>query len=115
VEPLVAASIVYVGAEALFGGHHPRVRYAVVFAFGLLHGLGFASVLREIGLPDGRFLFSLLSFNAGVEVGQLIMLGLAFLLLGALRGKALYARWVVQPGATVIAGVGCYWLLQRLA
>ena len=115
VEPLIAASIVYVGVEALFGGHHARVRYAIVFAFGLLHGLGFASVLREIGLPDGRFLFSLLSFNVGVEIGQLIVLGAAFALFGALRGRAFYGRWVVQPGATLVAGVGAYWLIQLVA
>ncbi|MEE4301502.1 MAG: HupE/UreJ family protein [Pseudomonadales bacterium] len=114
VEPLIAASIVYVGVEALFGGHHPRVRYAIVFAFGLLHGLGFASVLREIGLPDGRFLFSLLSFNVGVEIGQLVVLGGAFLLFGALRGRDFYGRWVVQPGATVVAGVGSYWLILQV-
>ncbi len=112
VEPLVAASIVYVGVEALFGGHHTRLRYAIVFAFGLLHGLGFASVLREIGLPDGRFLFSLLSFNVGVEIGQLVVLAVAFLLLGGLRGRPFYGRWVVQPGATVVSGVGTYWLIQ---
>lgn len=114
VEPLIAASIVYVGLEALFGGQHQRMRYAIVFAFGLLHGLGFASVLREIGLPDGRFLFSLLSFNVGVEIGQLIVLGAAFLLLGALRGRAFYDRWVATTGATFVAGAGTYWLIQLL-
>lgn len=114
VEPLIAASIVYVGVEALFGGHHPRTRYALVFAFGLLHGLGFASVLREIGLPDGRFLFALLSFNVGVELGQLLVLAAAFAVLGWVRAKRWYGACIVQPGATLIAGFGTYWLLQRL-
>ena len=114
VEPLIAASIVYVGLEALLGGHHPRTRAALVFAFGLLHGLGFASVLREIGLPEGRFLFALLSFNVGVELGQLLVLAGAFALLGMLRGRRWYGACIVQPGAMLVAGVGGYWLLQRL-
>ena len=114
VEPLIAASIVYVGVEALFGGHHPRTRGVLVFAFGLLHGLGFASVLREIGLPDGRFLFALLSFNVGVELGQLVVLAAAFAVLGWARAKRWYGACIVQPGATLIAGFGVFWLLQRL-
>ena len=114
VEPLIAASIVYVGAEALFGRRHTRFRYGVVFAFGLLHGLGFASVLRDIGLPDGLFLFSLLSFNVGVEIGQLAVLAAAFITLGALRARPAYTRWIAQPGATIVAGTGVYWLMDRL-
>ena len=115
VEPLIAASIVYVGIEALFGGRHTRFRYVVVFAFGLLHGLGFASVLREIGLPDGLFLLSLLSFNVGVELGQLAVLAAAFVTLGALRSRPAYTLWIKQPGAAIVAGTGAYWLIQRLS
>ena len=115
VEPLIAASIVYVGAEALFGRGHSRLRYFVVFAFGLLHGLGFASVLREIGLPDGLFIFSLLSFNVGVEIGQLAVLAAAFVTLGALQARPAYTRWIAQPGAMIVAGTGAYWLIQRLS
>lgn len=114
VEPLIAASIVYVGLEALFGFSKPAARYAVVFAFGLLHGLGFASVLGEIGLPDGQYVLALLSFNLGVELGQLLVLGVAFLLLGAFRSRRWYVPCVVHPGSMIVAGVGAYWLLERI-
>ncbi|MEE4380474.1 MAG: HupE/UreJ family protein [Pseudomonadales bacterium] len=114
VEPLIAASIVYVGVEALFGGVLPRARAPTVFAFGLLHGLGFASVLREIGLPDDRFLLALLSFNGGVEIGQLLVLAAAFAVLGGLHRRPWYGACIVQPGAMLVAGVGVYWLLQRI-
>lgn len=114
VEPLIAASIVYVGLEALFGFSKAVARYAVVFAFGLLHGLGFASVLGAIGLPDGQYVQALLAFNVGVELGQLLILGAAFLLLGAFRSRRWYVTCIVNPGAMVVAGVGAYWLLGRL-
>jgi len=114
VEPLIAASIVYVGLEALFGFSKACVRYAVVFAFGLLHGLGFASVLGAIGLPDGQYLQALLAFNVGVELGQLLVLGAAFLLFGAFRARGWYVTCIVHPGAMVVAGIGAYWLLERI-
>lgn len=121
VEPLIAASIVYVGVEGLldtsanaFTRRRKRIRYGVVFAFGLLHGLGFASVLSEIGLPDGRFLLALLSFNLGVEIGQLLVLASAFLVFGLLRHRTWYATCIASPAVTTIAGVGLYWLVQRL-
>ncbi len=122
VEPLIAASIVYVGIEGLFDRsdqaftrRRKRFRYGVVFAFGLLHGLGFASVLNEVGLPADRFLLSLLSFNIGVELGQLLVLASAFAVFGLLRHRAWYANCVSSPAVTIIAGVGLYWMLQRLA
>lgn len=114
VEPLIAASIVYVGLEALFGFSKAAVRYAVVFAFGLLHGLGFASVLQAIGLPDGQYVLALLSFNVGVELGQLLVLGAAFLLLGAFRSRQWYVNCIVHPGAMLVAGTGAYWLIERI-
>lgn len=114
VEALIALSIVYVGAEALFGRRPSRWRYLVVFAFGLLHGLGFAGVLREIGLPESNFLLALLAFNVGVELGQLLVIGAAFALVGAFRARSWYGPCIVQPSATVVSGFGVYWLLQRL-
>ena len=118
VEPLIAASIVYVGLEKLLipdsdTQQRHLARFGVVFAFGLLHGLGFARVLGEVGLPDAEFLLALLAFNVGVELGQLAVLALAFLAVGALQGRPWYASCIATPGAIVVAGIGLYWLLQR--
>ncbi|MEO0423185.1 MAG: HupE/UreJ family protein [Pseudomonadota bacterium] len=118
VEPLIAASIVYVGLERLLGrsrrAHGGLWRYAVVFAFGLLHGLGFAQVLSEIGLPTGRYLAALLSFNVGVELGQLTVLAITLALLARWQRRPWYEACIATPGATVVAGTGLYWLVQRL-
>ncbi|MEM8766409.1 MAG: HupE/UreJ family protein [Pseudomonadota bacterium] len=120
VEPLIAASIVYVGLERLLVTDsgalvRQKLRYGVVFSFGLLHGLGFARVLGEVGLPDGQFLLSLLAFNVGVELGQLFVLLLAFLCFGFFQNRSWYASCIATPGATVVAGVGLYWLIQRIS
>ena len=80
VEPLIAASIVFVAVENITSKGLSRWRPVVVFCFGLLHGLGFASVLGEFGLPEGQFLPALIGFNVGVELGQLFVIALAFLL-----------------------------------
>ncbi|MGB1209501.1 MAG: HupE/UreJ family protein, partial [Paracoccaceae bacterium] len=80
VEPLIAASIVYVAIENLTSDRISTWRPVVIFGFGLLHGLGFASVLADFGLPDGQYLPALLGFNIGVEVGQLTVLLGIFLL-----------------------------------
>lgn len=79
VEPLIALSIVYVAVENIFTDGLSRWRPAIIFGFGLLHGLGFASVLAEFGLPEGSFIPALIGFNIGVEVGQLAVIAVAFL------------------------------------
>jgi len=113
VEPLIAASIAYVAIENLLTSELKPWRPAVVFAFGLLHGLGFAGVLRELGLPDGGFATALAMFNVGVELGQLAVVGLAMLTIGRLRHKAWYRRAVVMPASGLIAIVGLYWAIER--
>ncbi len=80
VEPLIAASIVYVAVENLYTDGLSRWRPAIIFGFGLLHGLGFASVLAEFGLPEGSFIPALIGFNIGVEIGQLAVVAVAFLI-----------------------------------
>lgn len=80
VEPLIAASIVYVAVENILSDKLHRWRPVVIFGFGLLHGLGFASVLGEFGLPAGQFVPALIAFNVGVELGQLTVIAIAFLL-----------------------------------
>jgi hypothetical protein len=114
VEPLIALSIAYVAIENLVTSELKPWRPALVFAFGLLHGLGFAGVLTDLGLPRERFLTALLSFNAGVELGQLAVIGGAFLLVGGwFSGRPWYRRRVVVPASLAIAAVGLYWFVER--
>ena len=87
VEPLIAASIVFVAVENLFSQRLSRWRPLVIFVFGLLHGLGFASVLSAFGLPQTQFIPALIGFNIGVELGQLSVIFIAFILLGYWFGK----------------------------
>ncbi|QFS82979.1 HupE/UreJ family protein [Roseivivax sp. THAF197b] len=90
VEPIIAASIVFVAVENIVSKGWSKWRPLVVFAFGLLHGLGFASVLGEFGLPAGQFIPALIGFNIGVELGQLTVIGIVFaLVFVALRVDAL--------------------------
>jgi len=113
VETLIALSIAYVAIENLFTTKLTIWRPALVFVFGLLHGLGFASVLRGLGLPEGEFAAALISFNVGVELGQLSVVALAFLAVGWLRDKPWYRRRVVWPASAAIALVGLYWAVTR--
>ncbi|MEO8433035.1 MAG: HupE/UreJ family protein, partial [Acidobacteriota bacterium] len=116
VEPLIALSIVYVAVENLFTNELNPWRVALVFAFGLVHGMGFAGVLSELGLPRREFLPALLSFNAGVELGQLTVILAAFLALGLpFRHRPWYRRRIVIPGSLAIAAVGLFWAVQRIA
>ncbi len=115
VEPLIAASIVFVAVENILGGRITWRRVAVVFGFGLLHGLGFASVLGEIGLNPARFVADLVAFNVGVEIGQLAVISVAFLAFGAWFGrKPWYRTRVVIPISALIAVTGAWWMIQRI-
>lgn len=115
VEPLIALSIVFVAVENILTPELKPARLLLVFAFGLLHGLGFAGVLSELGLPRSEFLPALLSFNLGVEAGQLAVIGLATLLLGLpFRHRDWYRQRVVIPASCLIAMVGLYWSVQRV-
>jgi hypothetical protein len=117
VEPLIALSIAYVAVENLFTTELSPWRGALVFLFGLLHGLGFAGVLGELGMPAGQFTVALIAFNVGVELGQLAVIGLAMLAVGWWRATRLevYRRWVVVPVSLAIAAVGLYWTVTRAA
>ncbi|ANM31472.1 hypothetical protein ABI59_20730 [Acidobacteria bacterium Mor1] len=113
VETLIAASIVYVALENLFTEELRPHRTALVFAFGLLHGLGFAGVLQELGLPEGELAVALIGFNVGVELGQIAVVALALLLVGWFRKNPSYRKWVVVPVSIVIAGIALYWTVSR--
>lgn len=116
VEPLIAASIVYVAFENLMTSRLSRGRLTLVFAFGLLHGLGFAGVLTDLGLPQRGLLATLIGFNLGVELGQIAVIGTAALLV---RAAALpperYRRLVVRPASALIAVTGVVWVVERLS
>ena len=129
VEPLIAASIVYVAVENIFARGLTRWRPAVIFGFGLLHGLGFASVLGDFGLPEAQFVPALIGFNVGVELGQLTVIAMAFILiwlavLAARRAKLdgdeelvteypVMFRAVSVTGSLLIALIGIYWVIER--
>jgi hydrogenase/urease accessory protein HupE len=116
VEPLIAASIVYVAVENLWTERVRAHRIALVFAFGLLHGLGFAGALADLGLPADRKATALLSFNVGVELGQLSVLAVAWTLVAwPLRDQPWYRARVVVPASLAIAGVGLWWAIARIA
>jgi hydrogenase/urease accessory protein HupE len=115
VEPLIAASIVFVAVENVMRKELTRSRLLVVFGFGLLHGLGFAGVLSELGLPRTQFVPALISFNVGVELGQLSVLGLAFAAVGWwAREREWYRPRVTIPASIAIAAVGTFWAIERL-
>ena len=116
VEPLIALSIVAVAVENVVAPKLTPWRVAVVFAFGLVHGMGFAGVLSGLGLPRHDFVPALLSFNAGVELGQLSVVAvLALLVALPFRKEAWYRRRVVVPGSLAIAAVGLVWFVERLS
>ncbi len=115
VEPLIALSITVICVENLMGNRFAKSRLVIVFAFGLLHGLGFAGVLSDIGLASGRFASSLIAFNVGVELGQLSVVFLCFLLVGWWFGKKpWYKKVVTVPASLLIGAIGFFWFLQRL-
>jgi len=115
-EPLIAASIVYVGVENLVRrGAEPRGRWALTFLFGLIHGFGFASVLRELGVGQGGhgLALPLFSFNLGVELGQIAIAALVLPLIWRLRKNEKFVRYGVPALSVIVALAGLYWLLER--
>ena len=115
VEPLIALSIAYIGIENIFHKSLHRSRLVLVFLFGLLHGLGFASVLIDFGMPDEDFAVALISFNVGVELAQLTVIAIAFALVGFwFRHKHWYRNIVIIPGSVMISVTGLLWTIQRI-
>src|SRR5688572_10620566 len=114
VEPLIALSIAYVAIENLFTRELRPWRLGLVFVFGLLHGLGFAGVLRELGLPRDEFLTALLTFNLGVEGGQLTVIAAALVAVAPFVKRSWYRQRVVIPASLAIAAIAIYWTIVRL-
>jgi hypothetical protein len=121
VEPLIPFTIAFVAIENLFDSPTGKWRTFIVFAFGLIHGLGFAGFFGELGLPEGLFLSSLIGFNLGVEAGQIAVIaitaiaaGLANWLLRALAMRDKYPHFIVRPVSALIGLIGLYWGWERL-
>lgn len=115
VEPIIALSILFVAVENLLLTELKPWRIILVFMFGLIHGMGFASSLNEIGLPRNKFLISILSFNIGVELGQVsIILAVFLLIVRPFGNRVNYRKQVVYPLSIIIALIAFYWTVQRV-
>jgi hypothetical protein len=114
IEPLIALSIVWIAIENCLFKKTSKWRPLVVFSFGLLHGLGFAAVLSEYGLPKDDLVASLVAFNIGIELGQLSLIFLAFMITFFIQKKTWYRQLVQIPVSIIIGLVGCYWFVERL-
>lgn len=115
VEPIIAFSIAFVAIENMVVKKLKWWRILIVFCFGLIHGCGFAGVLTEVGLPANDYLLSLISFNLGVELGQISVILLAFFLVGKWFGeKTWYHGRIVMPVSFLIACIAVYWTVERI-
>jgi hypothetical protein len=115
VEPAIALSIAWIALENVVRPRLGPARLALVFGFGLIHGLGFASSLRDVPFPKRDFLVALLGFNFGVDAGQLFVIAVAFLAVGWFRNRPWFRARIAIPCSLVIAAVGLSWAVQRLA
>ncbi|MBI5771582.1 MAG: HupE/UreJ family protein [Verrucomicrobia bacterium] len=116
VEPAIAATIIFVGVENLFRrGSEPPGRWALTFGFGLIHGFGFASVLRELGVGEGgtSLAMPLFTFNAGVEIGQIVIAAVVLPAVWQLRKSEKFVARGVPALSALVAAAGLYWLLER--
>jgi hydrogenase/urease accessory protein HupE len=116
VEPAIAASIVYVGLENIFGKHRFAWRAAITFAFGLVHGLGFAAALREVGLGSTSvgIVMPLVKFSVGLETGQLCIAAVLLKILLTLRKRTDFRKQWVPAGSVLVSLIGAYWLIVRV-
>ena len=115
IEPVISLSIAFVAVENIVLNELKPWRVLIVFFFGLVHGMGFASALNEVGLPRNNFFISIIAFNAGVEIGQIVIILLVFGLIVTPFGKRLtYKRKLVYPMSTIIALIATYWTVERI-
>jgi len=116
VEPIIALSIVYIGLENIFKIYTKEyIRYVVILFFGLLHGLGFALVLSDIGYKSSKLFLNLISFNIGIEVAQILIILTLYLLVAIKFSRNKYYRNVFQiPSSILIASIGLYWFVERI-
>lgn len=115
VEPFIAATIVYVGVENMIRGEHPKGRHWLTFAFGLIHGFGFAGVLQELDISSGTsgILLPLLSFNLGIETGQITVASIVLPLIWWLNNNAKIASRFLKVCSLLVSLMGAYWFVER--
>ena len=114
VEPIIAASIAFVAVENMIAKDMTRWRPAIVFAFGLFHGLGFAGVLTELGLPPNQMAVSLISFNVGVELGQLSIIAALWIALFWAFKRDWYEPYIARGASLLIAVMAIWWTIERV-
>ncbi|MEQ1733791.1 MAG: HupE/UreJ family protein [Bacteroidia bacterium] len=115
VEPIIALSIVFIAVENIVFNKLNPLRIVIIFLFGLIHGLGFASALNELGLPRDAFYTSLLSFNIGVELGQFTIILLVYwLLIKWFQHKEYYRKFITIPISLGISAIALYWAVERI-
>lgn len=116
IEPVIALSIVLVALENMITANLHPWRIFIIFLFGLVHGMGFAGVLIELGLPQKEFVTGLITFNLGVEIGQITVILAAYFLFGMWFGdKQWYRKAIVIPLSIIIACIALYWTVERVA
>ena len=115
VEPLISISIIYVALENIYTQQLKKTRIGIIFLFGLIHGMGFAGALSEIGLPQKAYFISLITFNIGIELGQITVILIAYTLVAKwVSQKQLYRSRIVVPISSIICIVAVIWTVQRL-
>ena len=114
VEPLIALSISYVAIENIFQRRSTLLRYLIIFIFGLIHGLGFAFVLGDIGLNTSQLVLSLISFNIGVEIAQIAIIILASIIFIIPSRQSWYRAFLQIPISIIISMIGLYWFIERV-
>lgn len=113
VEVAIALSLSFIAVENLFRNHLSQWRPWMVFTFGLIHGLGFAHTFQEQSVDAGSLLPALFSFNVGIELGQLAVVGISFLAVAPWWHRDDYVRRIVRPASAMIAATGLYWAIER--
>ncbi len=115
VEPIIALSIMFVAVENMLAKKLSPWRIAIVFLFGLIHGMGFASSLNETGLPPGKFYTAILSFNIGVEIGQIAVIAAMFtFIINRFKKRTWYKTKIVHGISSVITLIAFYWTIERV-
>ena len=115
VEPIIALSIMFIAIENIFARDLKPWRIVVIFIFGLVHGLGFASGLKELGLPESEFVTALITFTVGVELGQVTVILLAYFIVGKwFSARQWYHKRVVVTASLMIAVIALYWTVERI-
>lgn len=114
IEPIIALSIFFVAVENILTDQLKPSRLLIVFVFGLIHGMGFAGVLTELGLPRKEFITALITFNVGVELGQIAVILALWAAIGYwFARKPWYRKRIVNPLSIVIAVIALYWMVER--